>query len=158
MRFRRSIATAGRQGQKVLNRNRSITVRRKSPLCAKSAQYAPGEEESFQYRIEQPTRNSDDPFLRLAGKGRKCSTGKGLHFLVNLYCTDEGINPETEPYAVLYIYIYFFSENTLGEGRINILIKKEERERRLEKGKMTTATQPGIEPGTSRFPGDCSTS
>ena len=24
--------------------------------------------------------------------------------------------------------------------------------------KMTTATQPGIEPGTSHFPGDCSTS
>ena len=53
-----------------------------------------------------------------------------------------------------------FSENTLGECRINILIKKGERERRLERGKMTTATQPGIEPGTSRFlvfPSDGST-
>ena len=55
-------------------------------------------------------------------------------------------------------YIYIFLENTLGECRINILIKKEERQRRLERGKMTTATQPGIEPGTTRFPGDCSSS
>ena len=38
-----------------------------------------------------------------------------------------------------------------------ILIKKEKRERRLEE-KMTTATQLGVEPGTSCFPGDRSTS
>ena len=34
-----------------------------------------------------------------------------LHFLVNLYCTDEGINPEPEPYAVLkkiHIYTYTY--------------------------------------------------
>ena len=53
----------------------------------------------------------------------------------------------------------FFGENTLGEGRINIL-KLERRKSGTtgEKKKMTTATQPGIEPETSHFPGDCSTS
>ena len=50
----------------------------------------------------------------------------------------------------MYLYLCIYNKN--------VLIKKEERERRLERGKMTTTTQPGIEPGTSRFPGDCSTS
>ena len=45
-----------------------------------------------------------------------------------------------------YIYIYIF-----------FLIKKEENDD-WRKEKMTTATQPGIEPGTSRFLGNCSTS
>ena len=35
----------------------------------------------------------------------------------------------------IIIYIFFFLERTLGECRINILIKKAERERRLERGK-----------------------
>ena len=50
-----------------------------------------------------------------------------------------------------------FLENTLGEWRINILKEKEGIQRRLERGKMTTATQLGIEPETSRFLDVCST-
>ena len=47
----------------------------------------------------------------------------------------------------LYIYIYIYFENRK---------KKEKDDWRVEK--MTTATQPGIEPRTTRFPGDCSSS
>ena len=52
----------------------------------------------------------------------------------------EYISPQARPSDIgvvlrrIYIYIYI-SENTLGECRINILIKKGERERRLERGK-----------------------
>ena len=52
-----------------------------------------------------------------------------------------------------------YLENTLGECRLNIFeIERRNRATNWREEKMTTATQPGIEPGTSRFPGDCSTS
>ena len=47
-------------------------------------------------------------------------------------------------------YYTFFQRTLRVSGR--------EIERRLKIGNMTTATQPGVKPGTSCFPGDCSTS